>query len=64
MLMDDERKERAICPNCGERNYGLPTYRRTKVLDDMGFEHYALFSIVKYKCTCCGTVWKERWDEK
>ena len=60
--MTNERKEQAICPNCGQWNYKPPTMYRSKVLDDYGFEHYALYSIVKYKCTCCKTVWRERWD--
>lgn len=64
MLMDDERKERDICPYCGEWNYALPTLYTTIVVNDTGFEHYASFSVTKYKCTRCGAVWKERWDEK
>lgn len=61
--MDDEQiKKQAICPNCGEWNYKPPTMYRHKVLDDMGFEHYVTYSLVKYKCICCKTVWSERWD--
>lgn len=60
--MSDERKEQAICPNCGQWNYKPPTIYRSKVLDDMGIEHYVAFSMVKYKCICCKTVWSERWD--
>ena len=60
--MTNKRKEHAICPNCGQWNYKPPTIYRSKVLDDMGIEHYVTYSIVKYKCICCKTVWSERWD--
>ncbi len=60
--MDDERKEQGVCPNCGQWNYKLPTLYRSKVVNDRGVEHYITFSMVKYKCTCCKTVWSERWD--
>lgn len=56
------RKEAAICPNCGQWNYKPPHMEREKVLDEYGIEHYVLFSLVKYKCTCCKIVWTERWD--
>lgn len=57
------KKDRAICPNCGMWNYKPPKYERKKVLDEYGFEHYVTVSFIKYKCTCCKTVWSERWDE-
>lgn len=59
--MSNERKKEAICPNCGQWNYKPPTYERQKVLDKFGIEHYVMFSLIKYKCTCCKTVWTERW---
>lgn len=61
--MNDERKPRAICPRCGEWNYKPPKYERQKVLDEYGIEHYMTISKIKYKCTCCGCVWSEIWDE-
>ena len=60
--MSNERKGQAICLNCGQWNYKPPTMYRSKVLDEWGFEHYVTFSLMKYKCTCCKTVWTERWD--
>lgn len=61
--MANERKARAICPNCGQWNYKPPTYYRLMVLDEYGIEHYPLISKVKYKCTACKCVWTEVWDE-
>lgn len=60
--MSDKRKEAGICPHCGHWNYKLPTMYRTKVLDEYGIEHYVSFTMVKYKCIMCKTVWSERWD--
>lgn len=56
------KKEAAVCPSCGEWNWKPSTYVKQKVLDEHGIEHYITFSFTKYKCTCCKTVWSERWD--
>ena len=55
-------KEAAVCPKCGQWNYKPPAYKRQKVLDEYGIEHYITFSFTKYKCTYCKTIWTERWD--
>lgn len=60
--MDNERKGQAICPSCGHWNYKPLTYVRQLILDEFGKEHYIIFSLMKYKCTYCKTVWTERWD--
>ena len=57
-----ERKKQAICPNCGQWNYKPPLYIRQKIGGTIVTEHYILYSMTKYKCTVCGTVWSERWD--
>ena len=59
---DIECKDYAVCPKCGEYNYKPPLNIRKKIGETVITEKHIYYSMVKYKCICCGEIWSERWD--